>query len=170
MTCPPGERTSGKDGNIVFVLRTLGGKRKRRIIVKHVAMRLSFTITTTNFWRPDMNDCDRHAHIPNFPVFSFPLPTNFLIISHATGKTLIKNFLSLSQTKFPLSHCSLPLLTSPWMRTTALSVRHTRSLSVRLSFAQHKSPRRVMFTIFSSPFRVVAAKREKWEVMCWESS
>lgn len=43
-------------------------KRKRRIIAKHVAMRLSFTITTTNFWRPDMNDvgwaCARRSPFP----------------------------------------------------------------------------------------------------------
>ena len=44
-----------------------------------------------------------------------------------------------------------------------LSVRYTRSLSVQHSFAQHKSPRRDMFTNFSSPFRVVAAKKEKWK-------
>lgn len=56
---------------------------------------------------------------------------------------------------------SLPLSPPRWF---TLSVRHTRSLSVRLSFAQHKS--RVMFTNFSSPFRVVAAKREKWKFMC----
>lgn len=67
-------------------------------------MRLSFTITTTNFWRPDMNDFDRHAHTQNFPVVSISLPT-FSYHSHATGKTLVK---ILSEKDFPLAF-SLPL-------------------------------------------------------------
>lgn len=97
-------------------------KRKRRIIAKHVAMRLSFTITTTNFWRPDMNDCglgmrSSFAISPTFPTLALALvalqvryhPPH---IFHSTaGKNLSRKISRSRRPFFPLAS------------TTALSVR-----------------------------------------------
>lgn len=89
----------------------LRSKRKRRIIAKHV--RLSFTITTTNFWRPDMNDCDhvmRTASIsPTFPTLRLSL-SGFLHrphdISCENSETLAKNSRKVLPKSFPLRFSS----------------------------------------------------------------
>lgn len=157
--CHPSEESGPRawDEQLLFPCE-LSSKRKRRIIAKHV--RLSFTITTTNFWRPDMNDCDdvmRTASIsPTFPTLrrslsEFPRRPHDILCE--SSDTLAEN-----------SRRRVFRSAFPPPRSTALSVRHTRSLSVRLSSAQHKSRSQSCHVhIFS---RVVAQrvqqKDEKW--------
>lgn len=133
-------------------------------------MRLSFTITTTNFWRPDMNDCGlgmrtTFAISPAFPTLAFALVALLVRyhpphIFHTTAGKNLSRKISRSRRPFFLSpappHCLCD---------------DTRSLSVRLSYAQHKSPRHVVYIIFLSLFsgsgtKLSEKKRCWWKLMC----
>lgn len=146
-----GRRVSMGNDWTSCMMRTLDTKRKMRIIAKHVTIRLSFTITTTKFWRPDMNDCGLDMRTPpisplfilNFTLCRFLIASlRFLASFSCKPGKLSWKFSQYSHGifRFSLSRAA-PHLSA---------VRHTRSLSVRLSSAQHKFPRRVIFTIFSS--------------------
>lgn len=80
-----------------------------------------------------------------------------------TGKTLVKI------SEFSQNNSSRFFLFSRLIRiSTALSERLTRSLSVRLSSAQHKSPRSAMFTIFFLSGSGRAEKKFWWKFMCFK--
>lgn len=99
-------------------------KRKRRIIAKHVAIRLSFTITTTNFWRPDMNDCSRRMRGTRISPTFVPIDSRALVRSrfslsstwcvHINREKNSHENCILSRHSFPLSAFpAFPLATPP---------------------------------------------------------
>lgn len=114
-------------------------------------IRLSFTIQQQSFgaltWMIVGWTC-AHRRFPHFSILNFTL-CRFLIASLRFLASFSCKPGKLSWTFSQYSHRIFRFSLSraaPYLS----AVRHTRSLSVRLSSAQHKFPRRVIFTIFSS--------------------